>query len=171
MPEIIRARNCIVFHKGDTLTVAIDDAMAAGGWPGGQGVMWKDSSQDEFLTTYSDGRGVGFLIWGSDEDADQFTALTRNQPTYRFAVMIFGNSLISTSSFEQYTYASRIAGPPFVPLVYGPNDPLYFSLRGLWTKEDEATLSGKPYAPLDPVGIVAQLPKPSNNNFLGIQTL
>ena len=169
MPEIIRARDCIVFHKGDTATVALDAAMASGGWPGGQGVMWSDSTQDDFQVTYSDGRAAGFLIWGSDETADQFTALTQNQPRYRFAVLIFGNSLISTSSYEKYTYASRLV-PPLVPIVYAPNDKLYFSLRGLWTNEDEAGIALLPYAPLTNAGIVMQIPKASNNFFLGIET-
>lgn len=170
MPEIIRARDCIVFHKGDTVTVSIDTIMATGGWPGGQGVMWADSPLDEFLVTYSDGRAAGFLIWGSDEAADKFVSMTGAQPHYRNAVLVFGNSLISTASYERYTYASRLI-PPLVPIVYTPNDPLYFSLRGLWTNEDEATIAGLPYAPLTPTGTVMQIPKANNNQFLGIQTL
>jgi hypothetical protein len=58
-----------------------------------------------------------------------------------------------------------------VPLVYGPNDVLYLSLRGLWTKEDELTLSGNPLAPCSDIGAVAQVPKPSNKHYLGIQTM
>jgi hypothetical protein len=170
MPEIIRARDCIVFVKGDTIPVSIDDTMVTSGWAGGQGVMWKDSPLDEFLVTFADGRFAGFLVWGSDEVSDQFTAMTRQQPHYRYAVMLFGGNVMSTTTYERYTYASRLMGP-LVPLVYAPNDRLYFSLRGLWTKEDEATLSGAPYAPLDYIGRVVQIPKAVNNNFLTIQTL
>lgn len=171
MPEIIRARDCIVFYKGDSTTVSITDSMAATGWPGGQGVMWVDSPLDEFLVTFADGRFAGFLIWGSDEVPDKFTAMTRQQPHYKYAVLLFGGNLMSTSSYEKYTYASRIAGPPYVPITYSSNDELFFSLRGLWTNEDEATLSGAAHAPNASVGRCSQTPKASNNYFLTIQTL
>jgi hypothetical protein len=88
---------------------------------------------------------------------------------YGFAVMAFGGNLMATSTYERYTYASRLV-PPLVPLVYGYNDPLYFSLRGYWTKEDEATLSGSPQAPASSFGFVAQPPRPSNREWLGIFT-
>ena len=29
-----RSRDCVVFFKGDTQTVAVDPAMVSGGWPG-----------------------------------------------------------------------------------------------------------------------------------------
>jgi hypothetical protein len=121
------------------------------------------------LVTYSEGLYGGFLVWGSDEEGDRFTAITRQQPHYRYATMFSGGCLISTSSYEQYTYASRLGGP-LVPLVYQVQDILYLSLRGLWTKEDEMTLSGHPLAPAFFTGFVAQIPKTSNRNFLGIQT-
>jgi hypothetical protein len=91
---------------------------------------------------------------------------------YKYAVLFYGGALISTSSYEVYTYASRIIGPPFlVPIVYAPNDKLLFSLRGYFSKEDEWVLSGDPRAPnTNIVGAVVQIPKPSNNNFLTIQT-
>jgi hypothetical protein len=167
--EILRSRDCIVFFKGDTQTVAVSSTMASGGWPGGQGVQWTGSTGDERLVTYSGGLYGGFLVWGSDEDGDRFTAITRQQPHYRYATMFSGGCLISTSSYEQYTYTSRLGGP-LVPLVYQIQDILYLSLRGLWTKEDEMTLSGHPLAPAFFTGFVAQIPKVSNRNFLGIQT-
>jgi len=167
--EILRSRDCVVFFKGDTQTVAVSQAMVTGGWPGGQGVQWAGSTGDERLVTYSEGLYGGFLVWGSDEEGDRFTAITRQQPHYRYATMFSGGCLISTSSYEQYTYASRLGGP-LVPLVYQVQDILYLSLRGLWTKEDEMTLSGHPLAPAFFTGFVAQIPKTSNRNFLGIQT-
>lgn len=170
MPEIIRSRDCVVFFKGDTQTVVVSQAMVSGGWPGGQGVQWVDSASDERVVTYSGGLYGGFLVWGSDEDGDRFTAITRQQPHYRYATMFSGGCLISTSSYERYTYASRIGGGPLVPLVYQVQDILYLSLRGLWTKEDELSLSGSPLAPAFFTGFVAQIPKPSNRNYLGIQT-
>lgn len=170
MPEIIRTRDCVVFFKGDSQTVIVSSAMVAGGWPGGQGVQWAGSIKDERLVTYSQGLYGGFLVWGSDEDGDRFTGMTRSQPYYRYATMFSGGTLMSTSSYEKYTYASRLGGGPLVPLVYGSNDILYLSRRGLWTKEEEMTPAGDPRAPAFFCGFVAQIPKPSNNHFLGIQT-
>ena len=167
--EILRSRDCLVFFKGDTQTVAVSQAMVTGGWPGAQGVQWVTGTGDERIVTYSNGLYGGFLVWGSDEDGDRFTAITRQQPHYRYATMFSGGCLISTSSYERYTYASRLAGP-LVPLVYQVQDILYLSLRGLWTKENELTLSGNPLAPAFFTGFVAQIPKVSNRNFLGIQT-
>lgn len=171
MPDILRSRDCVVFFYGDRQTVTVDQAMVTGGWPGGQGVRWVNASAgvDDRIVTYSNGLYGGFLIYGSDETGDQFTSMTRQQPYWRYATMFSGGCLISTSSYEKYTYASRLAGP-LVSLVYLPNDILYFSLRGLWTKENELSLSGDPLAPAFFVGFVAQIPKPVNNFFLGVQS-
>lgn len=170
MTEIIRARDCVVFFKGSSITVTVSNDMVAGGWPGGQGVRWAGVTGDERVVTYSQGQYGGFLVWGSDETGDRFTAMTRQQPAYRYATLFFGGSLMSTTSYEQYTYASRLAGGPLVPLTYTPNEVLYLSLRGLWTNEDELTLSSSPLAPALKVGTVAQIPKENNRYFLGIQT-
>jgi hypothetical protein len=168
MAEILRSRNCIIFYKGDSTTVTVSSAMVASGWAGGQGVQWAGIVGDERIVTYSQGFFGGFMFWGSDEQGDDYTAITRQQVVYRYATMFFGGCLIATSSYESYTYASRLAGP-LVPINYRPNDVLYLSLRGLWTKEDELTLSGSLAAPAPIVGYVAQLPKSANRNYLGIQ--
>lgn len=168
--DIIRGRDCVVFGKADTYVVSVSPAMMAGGWSGGQGVQWVDTAADEFTVTYSIGLYGGFLIWGSDESADQYSSFTRNQSTYGSSVFMAGTGIISTSSYEKYTWASRTGGGPLVPLVYNCGDLLYFSLRGLWTKEQELTLSGSPLAPNFFSGFVAQVPKPINQFFLGIQT-
>ena len=170
MSEIFRGRDCIILFAGDRQTVAVDAAMVAGGWPGGQGVQWVDVAPDVRTVTYSQGLYGGFLVWGSDEVGDRYTGLTRNQVVYREATMFSGGCLMMTTSYERYTYASRTGGGPLVPLTYAPNDILYLSLRGLWTKEDELTLSGSSLAPAFFTGFVAQLPKPSNQHFMGIQT-
>lgn len=170
MSEILRGRDCVVLYYGDRQTVAVDSVLVQGGWPGGQGVRWVNVAPDVRTVTYSNGLYGGFLIWGSDEPGDRFTSTTRNQIVYREATMLSGGCLMMTTSYERYTYASRIGGGPLVPLVYGANDVLYLSLRGLWTKEDEMTLSGNPLAPAFYVGFVAQLPKPANREYLGIQT-
>lgn len=169
MPEIIRSRDCIVFFKGDSQPVIVSQDMINLGWAGGQGVQWVDSSNDERKVTFSTGLYGGFLVWGSDESADEYTSITKQQLAYRYAVMLSGGCLIATTSYERYTYASRIGGGPYVSLTYQANDILYLSNRGLWTKENEMNL-------IDPTtsafftGFVAQVPKSVNSNFLGIQT-
>jgi hypothetical protein len=171
MTEILRTRDCIVFFKGDSTTVTVSSAMVTGGWAGGQGVQWVGVSQDDRVVTYSSGLYGGFLVWGSAEVGDRFTAMSDQQTTYRYATMFFGGNLISTTSYEKYTYASRISGP-LVPLIYHSNDILYLSLRGLWTNEDELSqqIPSNPLAPAFFVGFVAQIPKASNSYWLGIQT-
>ena len=171
MPELFRSRDCIVFVKGDTITVAVDDELIQNGWTGGSGVEWTDSASDEFRVTRSTGRFGGFLVWGSNESADQYTGMTGQFPYYGYGQMFFGGNLISTSSYEKYTWASRQSGP-LVPLTYNPQDKLYFSLRGLWTKEDEWTLSGDPRAPnTNMAAVTVQAPKANNNYFIAIQTM
>lgn len=170
MPEIPRNRDCYILAKGDTFTAAVHADMAAGGWKGGQGVKYTTPTlQDELTVTYADGFYCGFLLWGSDEVSDRFTAITGNQPYYKFAVVATGNWIITTTQFEQYTYASRQAGP-LVPLVYTPSDRLVFSLRGYWTKEDEWTLSGDPRgANQFFLGFVIQTPNAQTNMHMMIQ--
>lgn len=169
MPDLPRSRDCVVFILDDTITVVVNSNMVQGGWPGGQGVQWAGSANDEMLVTYSRGKFGGFLVWGSDEIGDDYAATTRNQPHYQFATMLFGATVLSTSSYERYTLASRLV-PPLVPLTYSENDILYFSLRGLWTKEDELTIFGASDAPSVPAGVVVQTPQSWNRSFLGIQT-
>jgi hypothetical protein len=168
--EIPRTRDCYTLVKGETFTPTVDANLAANGWLGGVGVAWASSSKDEFLVTLSDGYVAGFLVWGSNESSDQYTAMTRNQPYYRFATMGSGSWLIVTQQFEQYTYASRKVGP-LVAITYSPSDRLRFSLRGFWTKEDEWTLSSDPRAPnLLFTGFVVQVPSASTGGYMTIQT-
>lgn len=169
MPEIARTRDVIIFRKGDTFPVKVANSMVLGGWGGGQGVQWVSSGTDEFAVSYSDGIPNGFLLWGSDEDSDRFTSTTMNQPAYQFAVMGFGGWVVSVKNFERYTLASRLS-PPLVPLTYSSSDPLYFSLRGLITKEDEWTVSGDPRAPNTlTIGVVIQAPSFLTNDYLTVQ--
>jgi len=168
--EIPRTRDCYPLVKGDTLTVTVDSALVTNGWKGGIGVQWTTSVKDELMVTLSTGYVAGFLLWGSSESSDQFTAMTANQPYYRFGVLCFGSWLVVTLQYEQYTYASRQSGP-LVPITYNPSDKLRFSLRGLWTKEDEFTLSGDPRAPnLLYTGFVSQVPSTSTGGYMTIQT-
>ena len=169
MPEIIRTRDVTVHFKGDAYTVAVAPAMLANGWPGCQGVMWDDSPKDEFRVTYSDGHYGGFFLWGSNEASDQWTAMTGQQLKYGEAVMCAGGWLLSTSTYEKYTYLSRLGGP-LVPIVYEAGKRVVFSLRGLWTNEDEWTLSGLPVPNGFFLAYVIQAPRASNNFNLVLQT-
>ena len=170
MPEQARTRDCIVLVKGDTYPVTISDEMATVGWRGGQGVRWVSSVKDEFKVNISDGLYAGFMLWGSDESSDQFTAMTRNQPFYRFATACAGGWHILTQTFERYTYASRTGGGPLVPITYNASDRLVFSLRGYFTLEDEWTLSGDPRAPNSYyIAFVSQTPSALTSGYMGIQ--
>jgi hypothetical protein len=167
--DIERSRDCIILVKGDALTVSVDESLAVSGWKGGQGVQWTSSVKDEFCVTQSDGFYAGFALWGSDESSDQFTSMSKNQPSYRFITIGMGGWLILTSTFERYTYASRQAGP-LVPLVYTASDRLVFSLRGWWTKENEWTLSGDPRGANNYyLGFVSQAPSAATKNYMSIQ--
>ena len=168
-PEQFRTRQCVILVKGDAYPVSIDPKMAALGWQGGQGVQWMASDKDEFLVTYSDGLYAGFLLWGSDESSDQFTAMTRNQPAYQFTTVGAGGWVIMTTAFEQYTWQSRQSGP-LVPITYTASDRLVFSLRGFWTNQDEWSLSGDLRAPNNYfIGFVVQSPSTVTDGFMTIQ--
>ncbi len=170
MPEIFRTRDVVVLFRGDAYTVNLDPAMVAGGWAGGQGVQWTASTQDEFIVTYSSGLYGGFMLWGSNESSDQFIAYYQQQVRYGYGVMCAGGWLISTSTYERYTYASRLAGP-LVPIVYSVGTRLVFSLRGFWTIEDEWTLSGDPRgANTFYTAYVVETPSSSNDFYITLQT-
>lgn len=170
MTEIIRNRDVVVHFRGDSYPVAVDSALLAAGWAGGQGVKWANSPQDEFMVTFSDGIYGGFLLWGSNEDADQYLGMSHQQLDYGYGIFCGGGWLISTRTYEHYTYASRLA-PPLVPIVYQVGQRLVFSSRGLWTNEDEWTLSGDPRAPNTfYTAYVAQVPRALNNYYLVLET-
>ena len=168
--EINRTRDVIVLYKDLAYPVVVDTALVAAGWAGGQGVTWTDSASDEFQVTFSDGLFGGFLLWGSNESADQFISSTGNQPKYAFGVLCTGTWLISTGSFEQYTLESRNLGP-LVENTWTPGASVWFSQRGLFTSQDEWTIDGDPRAPNNyTVGSIVQPPRPNNNNYVMIQT-
>jgi hypothetical protein len=169
MPEVVRDRDLIIFKKGDAYTVAVSGATAQQGWVGGQGGQWFDSSCDRFTVELTDGAANGFFLRGSDEDGDKYTSMTRNQPYYRYCVFGFGGWLVATRSFERYTYASRLSGP-LVENTYQEQDEVVFSLRGLFTTEDEWTLSGDPRAPnTNVVGVVVKSPSDLTGNYITLQ--
>lgn len=166
---IFRTRDVIVFFKGQTFTVDVTEDSAAKGWKGGQGFQWAPPNGDQMIVEHSTGLYGGFALWGSDESSDQYTAMTRNQPTYKYVVLGSGGWLIATSVYEKYTYASRTGPGPLVPINYSASDRLVFSLRGLFTIEDEWSLSGDPRAPNSYfIAFVAKAPS-SPDGFMTIQ--
>ena len=168
MPEVYRSRDLIVYKKGDAFAVVVTPALAVSGWSAGQGAQWVSSTRDELTVNLSDGLAQSFFLWGSDEMADKFTSMSRNQPTYNFAVVGIGGWIISTSSFEQYTYSTRGLPIP-TPITYTPSEDLFYSLSGKLTNEDEWTLSGDPRAPNNNVvGVVTQVPSLVTNNYLTV---
>jgi len=167
--ETPRNYDCVVLFKGDTYTVEPDDELRANGWQGGQGVMWTSNPADGFHVTRSDGLYCGFLLKGSSEPIDRGTSMDHSQQVYQFAVLCAGGWLICTTAFERYTWASRQVGP-LVPIVYHESDRLVFSNRGLWTNEDEWTLSGDPRAPNNYyTGFLAQVPTAANEWYMTLQ--
>jgi hypothetical protein len=170
LPDTPRNRECVTLFKGDAFTCEVDASLARTGWQGGQGVRWVSDPGDRFMVAQSDGLYAGFLLKGSSEEGDGYTGISGNQPFYRFATLCYGGWLIMTSSYEKYTWASRQMGP-LVEIPYQESDRLVFSLRGLWTSEDEWTLSGDPRAPNDYyIGYVSQRPCAENGFFMTIQT-
>jgi hypothetical protein len=126
--------------------------------------------EDEFMVSFSDGLYGGFLLWGSDEDADRYLGMTRNQVAEGYGIFCAGGWVLSTSTYERYTWASRQMGP-LVPISYQTGERLRWSNRGWWTNEDEWTLSGDPRAPNDFfTAYVVQVPRVANNFFLVVQT-
>jgi len=170
--ELPRTRDVITLAKGTANTVLVDAAMAGNGWPGGQGVTWvNDPLGDNFLVSYSDGTYGGFLLWGSNEASDQFISSVQSQSLYRYAVVCTGTWIISTNTYEKYTYESRTGGGPLVPNTFVVGARLRFSLRGLFTPQDEWTLSGDTRAPNDLyIAQVVQVPGPTNNSYLMLQS-
>ena len=138
MDALFNTRDVIVYFKGASLTVNVSPESATEGWRGGQAFQWLASSKDELLVHHSDGLYGGLALHGSDEDSDQFTAMTRQQVAYKYVVLMCGGWLIgiSPNSYERYTYASRTGGGPLVPITYTASDRLVLSLRGLLTIED-----------------------------------
>lgn len=173
-------RELSVFHKGDSMPMKINAAMAAAGWAGGTFVRWVDDGSGEPCVTIADGRYCGFSPWGSNEPADQYTSMTPSQARYKFITLFFGGNFVATTSYERYTYISRHGPGPLVPLVYAPQDFLYVSENGLPTVEDESNPAVNPgglFPNGDPIvvpflyfGIVAVAPSALTDDRLYMQT-
>ncbi len=168
--EIARTRDVVVLVSDLSFPVMVTDAMVQAGWPGGQGVTWAATPDDNFVATFSDGTYGGFLLWGSNESSDQYSSYTGNQLRYSFGVACTGTWVISTIAYEKYTLESRLL-PPLVPNVFTVGQRLRFSLRGLFTPQDEWTISADPRGANGFfIASIIQAPGPTNNNYLMVQT-
>jgi hypothetical protein len=141
-PYIV-TRDCSIFHKGDSMPMRINAAMAARGWRGGTFVRWIDDGTGDPCVTIADGRYCGFTPWGSNETADQYTSMTQTFPRNLFITLLFGGNYLATSTFETQTYAARHGGPP-AALVYTAQQFLYVSENGLITNQDESDIAVNP---------------------------
>lgn len=172
MAEILRTRDCTVHFRGDSYPVAVHPYMIATGWPGFQWVQWCDSPLDEFRVTHSDGVYGGFLVWGSDESCDSLTASSGNQLVYGYAILCTGGWILSTSTYEKYTWDSRHGiGPANVPIVYTVGGRLVVSNRGFVTPENEWAKVADPRGDNTfYIAYVIQVPRADNNWRLVLQT-
>lgn len=179
LPNVLD-RDLVVLHKGDTITVAISSTLAVSGWAGGQFCRWVDEGTGELTVAIADGRYCGFLPFGSSESGDQYTAMTNQNSTYRYATMFFGGNIFYTRTYEVYGYLARHSLGPVVPLVYGVGQFLYVSENGKLTTEDESDFGIFPPHPFPdgtPItvrfvffGVCAVPPSAATKNYIAIQT-
>ena len=173
-------RDLVLLHKGDSITVKIDSTLVASGWEGGQFVRWYADGTGELNVRLANGVYCGFLPFGSDELADQFTALTDSDVTYLKAVMYFGGNVFYTRTYETETYQSRHGMVPYTPITYTASQSLYISENGKITNEDESDAAVNPgglfpdgspiLVPFVFFGVVAVPPVTNSRNYLGVQT-
>jgi hypothetical protein len=173
-------RDCSLLQKGDSIPVKLSSSLARRGWTGGTFVRWVDDGTGDPCVTLANGLFCAFLPFGSDEVGDRYTAMTRQNPTYRYATAYFGGNFMATTSYERYTYGSRNGPGPLVPLVYAPQQILYVSENGLITNEDESDPAVNPgglfpdgspiLVPFLNFGICSLQPMDKNNNRLFVLT-
>lgn len=136
--SVVLNRDLVLLHKGDTLPVSIDSDMAASGWSGGQFVRWVDAGTGMPTVTVANGTYCGFMMFGSDEEGDQWTSFVASQVTYKSAILTFGGNVFYTRTYEVEGYMYRHGLGPSAPLVYEPNQVLYISENGKITNENES---------------------------------
>jgi hypothetical protein len=173
------SRDCSMFHKGDTMPMRISDEMAAIGWAGGTFVKWVDDGSGQPCLGIADGRYCGFVPFGSNETGDRYTAMTGQNPLYKYVSIYFGGNFMATITYERYTYASRHAGP-LVPLVYQAQQFLYVSENGKITLEDESDVAvnaGHTFPDGSPIvtpflffGLCAVPPTAASKFYMAVQT-
>lgn len=137
LDEYLSSRDCLLFHKGDSMPMRISANLARVGWDGGCFVRWIDDGSGIPCLEKADGRYCGFLPFGSNEVADQLTSLSGQNPHYGYVSLYYGGNYIGTRTFERFSYASRHGGP-LEELVYTPQSYLFVSENGKITIEDES---------------------------------
>jgi len=179
LPEL--SRDLVILYKGDTITAQVRDDMAAAGWAGGQFGRWVVDASGFPTLALADGRYCGFFLFGSSEAGDQYTAMTEQNPHYKYVVLGFGGNVFYTRTFEQYGYLARHGLGPMVPLSYEPQQILYVSENGKITPENESDLAtygihnfpdGTPVPDMSFTffGICAVPPMAKTNQYMCIQT-
>lgn len=173
-------RDLVLLHKGDSITVKIDAALAASGWEGGQFARWTDDGSGELCVTIANGEYCGFMPFGSAETGDRYTSLTDSDVTYDKLVLYFGGNIFYTRVYETETYISRNGLGPTAYLTYEPNQKLYVSENGKITNQDESDLAVNPtgnFPDGTPIteafqffGIVAVPPSSATRDYLAVQT-
>ena len=179
LPEL--ARDLVLMVKGDSFTVQIANGFDAEGWPGGQFVKYTTPVGGFPTVTKADGRYCGFMIFGSNEQADQFTSMTQQNVVYSYATLQFGGNVFYTRTYEEFGYLARNGLGPMVPLVYTPNQFLYISENGKITNENESDQALFPphnFPDGTPVpdnsfiafGLCFAPPQPATNFYIGCQS-
>lgn len=179
LPEL--ARDLVLMVKGDSMTVQVAQSLVDSGWDGGMFAKYTFPVGGFPTIEKADGRYCGFFIFGSNEQADQFTAMTQQNTTYSYVVLQFGGNVAYTRTFEEYGYLARHGLGPNVPLVYTPNQLLYISENGQVTNENESDLGvypphnfpdGTPVPNLSFIafGLCFCPPQTVTNFYIGIQT-
>lgn len=172
-------RDLVLLHKGDSITPTIDADMAAAGWAGGTFVRWIDAGTGELTVTIANGVYCGFAPFGSDESGDGFTAITGQNPRYKYVTMYFGGNVFYTRTYETETYESRHGGA-YAALTYTANQALYISENGKITNQDESDVAVNPghtfpdgtpiVVPFVFFGVVAVVPSAATRNYIAVQT-
>lgn len=174
-------RDLVLFHKGDTLPMRITDTFARAGWAGGTFVRWVDDGTGQPALDKADGRYCGFFAFGSNETGDQYTAMTGQNPKYKYGILFFGGNFLATITYERYGYLARHSLGPMTPLVYSSQQVLYISENGLITTENESDTTlypahsfpnGDPMVPNSFVffGVCSLPPSAASDNYLFAQT-
>lgn len=157
-------RDVAILIKAESFTPKVHPDLIESGWDGGTVVKWVHDPHGDFMV----GRcgptdnPSGFLLWGSNEDADQFISMTEQQPKIGYAVMFFGDVVFRTRTYERYTQASRNGPGPLVELPYIVGEELYISENGKLTSEKE-------HPDAEAYGLLATAPTEKTKFYIGVQ--
>lgn len=137
-------RDCVILHKGDSITPDLDDDLVTAGWRGGSFVKWADGGTGSPYVSRADGTYFGILPYGSNETGDGYTSMAEQNTHYKYGMVLFGGNFFYTRTYEKYGYLARHGLGPETPLTYRPQQLLYISENGLITCENESDLTTFP---------------------------